>query len=61
MVIVCGTSEARTRSALCGVIIPLIYVVGSNDRNRVEDAKEKLSKMIEDEMCDAVVIGCAST
>eukprot|EP00408_Alexandrium_pacificum_P058047 CAMPEP_0171167900 /NCGR_PEP_ID=MMETSP0790-20130122/7439_1 /TAXON_ID=2925 /ORGANISM="Alexandrium catenella, Strain OF101" /LENGTH=181 /DNA_ID=CAMNT_0011632735 /DNA_START=88 /DNA_END=633 /DNA_ORIENTATION=- len=35
----------------------LIYVVDSNDRDRVEDAKEELSKMLnEDEMRDAVVL-----
>merc|ERR1711865_543330 len=35
----------------------LIYVVDSNDRDRVEDAREELTKMInEDEMRDAVVL-----
>ena len=35
----------------------LIYVVDSNDRDRVEDAREELSKMLnEDEMRDAVVL-----
>uniref|UniRef100_A0A7S0ZUW7 ADP-ribosylation factor n=1 Tax=Noctiluca scintillans TaxID=2966 RepID=A0A7S0ZUW7_NOCSC len=35
----------------------LIYVVDSNDRDRVEDAKEELNKMMnEDEMRDAVVL-----
>merc|ERR1712037_518984 len=35
----------------------LIYVVDSNDRDRIEDAREELSKMInEDEMRDAVVL-----
>merc|ERR1711935_628486 len=35
----------------------LIYVVDSNDRDRIEDAREELTKMInEDEMRDAVVL-----
>merc|ERR1712076_160972 len=35
----------------------LIFVVDSNDRDRVEDAKEELDKMInEDEMRDAVLL-----
>merc|ERR1711868_246763 len=35
----------------------LIYVVDSNDRDRIEDAKEELNKMLnEDEMRDAVVL-----
>merc|ERR1712040_29557 len=35
----------------------LIYVVDSNDRDRIEDAREELNKMInEDEMRDAVVL-----
>merc|ERR1711906_7526 len=35
----------------------LIFVVDSNDRDRIEDAKEELNKMlIEDEMRDAVVL-----
>jgi len=35
----------------------LIYVVDSNDRDRVEDAKEELSKMLnEDEMRDAALL-----
>jgi len=35
----------------------LIYVVDSNDRDRIEDAREELTKMInEDEMKDAVVL-----
>merc|ERR1712232_78313 len=35
----------------------LIYVVDSNDRDRVEDAKEELMKMLnEDEMRDAVLL-----
>jgi len=35
----------------------LIYVVDSNDRDRVEDAREELNKMLnEDEMRDAVVL-----
>merc|ERR1712076_130124 len=35
----------------------LIYVVDSNDRDRIEDAREELAKMlIEDEMRDAVVL-----
>mmetsp|Transcript_6944 Transcript_6944/g.19701 ORF Transcript_6944/g.19701 Transcript_6944/m.19701 type:complete len:182 (+) Transcript_6944:64-609(+) len=35
----------------------LIYVIDSNDRDRIEDAREELSKMLnEDEMRDAVVL-----
>eukprot|EP00440_Ansanella_granifera_P004834 gb/GFBE01005242.1/.p1 GENE.gb/GFBE01005242.1/~~gb/GFBE01005242.1/.p1 ORF type:complete len:182 (+),score=60.01 gb/GFBE01005242.1/:1-546(+) len=35
----------------------LIYVVDSNDRDRIEDAKEELTKMLnEDEMRDAVLL-----
>mmetsp|Transcript_6947 Transcript_6947/g.22351 ORF Transcript_6947/g.22351 Transcript_6947/m.22351 type:complete len:182 (-) Transcript_6947:276-821(-) len=35
----------------------LIYVVDSNDRDRIEDAREELTKMLnEDEMRDAVVL-----
>merc|ERR1712153_185866 len=35
----------------------LIFVVDSNDRDRIEDAKEELNKMLaEDEMKDAVVL-----
>ena len=35
----------------------LIYVVDSNDRDRIEDAKEELKKMLnEDEMRGAVVL-----
>merc|ERR1711983_590674 len=35
----------------------LIYVVDSNDRDRIEDAREELTKMInEDEMRDAVLL-----
>merc|ERR1712025_1517471 len=35
----------------------LIYVVDSNDRDRIEDAREELAKMlIEDEMRDAVLL-----
>merc|ERR1712007_71678 len=35
----------------------LIYVVDSNDRDRCEDAREELSKMLaEDEMRDAVLL-----
>merc|ERR1712130_600247 len=35
----------------------LIFVVDSNDRDRIEDAKEELSKMLnEDEMRDAVLL-----
>ena len=35
----------------------LIYVVDSNDRDRIEGAKEELDKMLnEDEMHDAVVL-----
>ena len=56
--------EARTRSVPCGVITTrvrtLIYVVNSNDRNKVLDAKEELIKMIEDEM-RAVVVAVANT
>merc|ERR1712170_186510 len=34
----------------------LIFVVDSNDRERIEDAREELSKILnEDEMCDAVL------
>merc|ERR1712064_190048 len=57
-----GTSEARTRSVLSGATIikeptGLIYVVDSNDRDRIEDAREELAKMLnEDEMRDAVVL-----
>mmetsp|Transcript_907 Transcript_907/g.2811 ORF Transcript_907/g.2811 Transcript_907/m.2811 type:complete len:183 (+) Transcript_907:78-626(+) len=39
----------------------LIYVVDSNDRDRVEDAKEELNKMLnEDEMRDAVLLVLAN-
>uniref|UniRef100_A0A7S3T2T5 ADP-ribosylation factor n=1 Tax=Strombidinopsis acuminata TaxID=141414 RepID=A0A7S3T2T5_9SPIT len=35
----------------------LIYVVDSNDRDRIEDAREEMTKMLnEDEMRDAVVL-----
>ena len=35
----------------------LIFVVDSNDRDRIEDSKEELNKMlIEDEMRDAVLL-----
>merc|ERR1712076_314977 len=35
----------------------LVYVVDSNDRDRIEDAREELAKMInEDEMRDAVLL-----
>merc|ERR1712087_837151 len=35
----------------------LIYVVDSNDRDRIEDAREELAKMLlEDEMRDAVLL-----
>ena len=35
----------------------LIYVVDSNDRDRIEDAREELNKMLnEDEMRDAVLL-----
>ena len=34
----------------------LTYVVNSNDRNKVVDAQEELKKLIEDEMCDMVVL-----
>mmetsp|Transcript_16401 Transcript_16401/g.43339 ORF Transcript_16401/g.43339 Transcript_16401/m.43339 type:complete len:182 (-) Transcript_16401:156-701(-) len=35
----------------------LIYVIDSNDRDRIEDAREELTKMInEDEMRDAVLL-----
>ena len=35
----------------------LIYVVDSNDRDRIEDAREELTKMLnEDEMRDAVLL-----
>mmetsp|Transcript_6948 Transcript_6948/g.19711 ORF Transcript_6948/g.19711 Transcript_6948/m.19711 type:complete len:182 (+) Transcript_6948:64-609(+) len=35
----------------------LIYVIDSNDRDRIEDAREELNKMLnEDEMRDAVVL-----
>merc|ERR1712166_984256 len=35
----------------------LIFVIDSNDRDRIEDAKEELNKMLnEDEMKDAVVL-----
>ena len=39
----------------------LIYVVDSNDRERIEDAREELHKMlIEDDMRDAVVLVLAN-
>merc|ERR1712048_733424 len=35
----------------------LIFVVDSNDRDRVEDAREELMKMLnDDEICDAVLL-----
>merc|ERR1711976_511196 len=35
----------------------IIFVVDSNDRDRIEDAREELSKMLgEDELSDAVVL-----
>ena len=35
-----------------------MHVVGSNDRNKIEDAKEELDKMMnEDEMRDWAVVG----
>merc|ERR1712170_92631 len=34
----------------------VIFVVDSNDRERIEDAREELAKILnEDEMCDAVL------
>ena len=40
----------------------LLYVVDSNDRDRVEEAKAELNKMMnEDEMRDAVVLACVNT
>ena len=40
----------------------LIYVVDSNDRDRVEEAKAELNKMMnEDEMRDAIVPACVKT
>ena len=62
----CGTSEARTRSVPCGVISSqgakgLIYVVNSNDRNKVVDAQEELNKLIEVELRDKVVPAFANT
>ena len=43
---------------MSSVLIPrLIYVVDSNDRDRIEDAREELTKMLnEDEMRDAVLL-----
>ena len=39
----------------------LIYVVDSNDRDRTEDAREELTKMLnEDEMRDVVLLVCAN-
>merc|ERR1712157_151461 len=39
----------------------LIYVVDSNDRDRIEDAREELMKMLnEDEMRDAVLLAFAN-
>ena len=37
----------------------MIFVVDSNDRGRVEDSEEKLNKMNEDEMRDAIVLAFA--
>jgi len=35
----------------------LIFVVDSNDRDRIEDARDELAKMLnEDEMCNAVLL-----
>merc|ERR1719253_1688566 len=35
----------------------LVFVVDSNDRDRIEDAREELMQMLnEDEMCEAVVL-----
>ena len=39
----------------------LIYVVNSNDRNKVADAEEELNKLGKDEMPDAVVLALANT
>ena len=39
----------------------LIFVVDSNDRDRVEDAKKKLNNWVMDEMPDAVVLALANT
>ena len=39
----------------------LIFVVNSNDRNKVVDAQEELNKLIEDEMRDAVVLALDNT
>merc|ERR1719428_1994549 len=39
----------------------IIFVVDSNDRDRIEDAREELSKMLgEDELSDAVVLVLAN-
>merc|ERR1711918_254726 len=55
------TWVARTRSDHCGGYYQntqgLIFVVDSNDRDRIEDAKEELNKMLnEDEMREAIVL-----
>ena len=39
----------------------LIYVVNSNDRNKVVDAQEELNKLIEDEMRNTVVLAFANS
>ena len=39
----------------------LNYVVNSNDRDRVEEAKSELNKMNEDGIRDAVVLACVNT
>jgi len=56
-----GTSAVRTRSDLFGGITSktqgLIFVVDSNDRERIGEAREELMRMLaEDELRDAVLL-----
>jgi len=56
-----GELEKTTRSAItvcwCCVCVGLIFVVDSNDRERVGEAREELMRMLaEDELRDAVLL-----
>ena len=67
----CGMSVVRTRSVLCGATVcmhhdlqpdfqntqGIIFVVDSNDRERIPEAREELQRMLnEDELRDALLL-----
>lgn len=55
--IVCVWQLHKCFSNYCFLVLGLIFVVDSNDRERVNEAREELTRMLaEDELRDAVLL-----